>query len=352
MKVPYNYVSSILRAFKSMDIDYLKNNLNEAYSYQSAPKSVFLDEIESIFSSHYTSGDTELLILSGACASEFYNNCCKKGYRFIGNVSRNYFDLVFEIDGDDIKDIFNCAEFKTEEDSGKLGVCAYIDINNDDLITFEKNTEYWNRLNRALDAFDELICDPPRVVSLEDCSYWIQKHSFLNKSIGGEEIFAPQMKWSKFINLYREIKDWCDFIHTDLNLIRDANATYKNNFSEDELIAWIIQYEALFERVPGCLQNSIKKKGEYYATALPTPLFVNGEEFEVVAKFASTFFVNHCDLMEKYRIHSIKETNDVYSKLGFHNEVKNLSSLKYHLKARGNMKVLGIDLSLFPDQVE
>lgn len=330
-----------------MDIDYLKKHLKQEYSYQDAPKDIFLVEVASIFEAHHNSGDTELLIYKGSCASEFCGNCSKKGYRLIGNVSRNYFDLIFQIEEDDIKDIFSCSEFKTDDDSGELATYAGVDIDEDDRIHFNKTPEYWNKLNRAIEAYDELICEPPRIVTLEDCNYWINKYSFLNESIGGQNMFSPQMKWTKFSNLYAEIKEWCDFMNVDLDLMREAIEKFRIDFTESDLIAWVIEYEELFERVPGRLKYYLKKYDGYYETDLITPLFVKGKEFSSLADFSPKFFEHHSNLMEKYRAFTHIEETDIHRKFGFHNDVENLSTLEYHLKTREILKTLGIELPLF-----
>lgn len=128
------YIESTLRYFTSMDIDNLRLHLKDEYTYQETSKEIFLNEVEQIFEAHKDSGDTELIVYEGACTgSKICDNCGKKGYRFVGNNSKNYMDLIFEIEGDDIKNIFDCMNFKTDVDIENLGLKADIDVNSYDL---------------------------------------------------------------------------------------------------------------------------------------------------------------------------------------------------------------------------
>lgn len=124
-----------------MDIAKLRLHLKDEYTYDDTTKKIFLNEIEEVFEAHKNSGDTELHIYEGACAgSMICDNCGKKGYRFVGNHSKNYMDLVFEIEGDDIKYIYDCMNFKTDVHIEDLGIKADIDVNlenqNTDIIPF------------------------------------------------------------------------------------------------------------------------------------------------------------------------------------------------------------------------
>jgi len=99
-----SYIQTILNAFVSMDIDTLRLYLKDEYSYEDTTKEIFLAEIERIFKRRKNAGDTKLIIYEGKCKDD---NCDKRGYRFVGNRSRNYIDLVFVTKKDDIINIFS-----------------------------------------------------------------------------------------------------------------------------------------------------------------------------------------------------------------------------------------------------
>ena len=96
-----SYIQRILSYFTSMDISRLQLHLKNEYTYQDTTKEDFLYEIEVNFELHKNWGDTELLIYKGACAGKICINCGMKGYRFVGNHSKNYMDLLFEIEDEE-----------------------------------------------------------------------------------------------------------------------------------------------------------------------------------------------------------------------------------------------------------
>ncbi len=334
-----------------MDIHYLRTHLKEEYTYQDAPKNIFLDEIEAIFNSHTYSGDTELMLFQGSCTNNFCDNCGQKGYRFVGNRSRNYFDLIFEIEGDDIKDLLSCSGFETEEKVEDLEVCADIHINEDDLVTFVKTPEYLNKLTQALDAFNELITTPIRVLSIQDCTYWVKRHTFLYEAIDGDNLFAPQMKWSKFGTLYSEVKAWCDFVFTDLEVIKRANIELKHTKGEEEILEWIIQFEGLFERVPYNFRFSLKKEGDFYTIDLSDQFLLKGEEFDETFEFIEKYFEHQDDLLKKYSAFTSEELGEIFNKYESEDDI-NFSSLKFHLDRRAEAKALGMEIPLYLNKIK
>jgi hypothetical protein len=115
-----------------MDIGRLRYFLKYEYTYEDTTQKIFLDEMERIFDSFRNTGDTELLLYNGACVGKTCENCGMNGYRFVGNISKNYLDLIFEIEGNDIKDIFECVQFETDVDIERLGIKADIDVDLDE----------------------------------------------------------------------------------------------------------------------------------------------------------------------------------------------------------------------------
>lgn len=346
MKETETYVDSILSGFQKMDIDYLRKNLKDDHCYQEAPKEIFLNEVEDIFKAHRTSGDNELYVFKGACQGEKCANCGKSGIRFMGNKSHNYFDLIFQIEEDDIKDIFTCSEFETEEYSGKLGIQASIYINEDDRVSFVKTAEYLSKLNNALSAFDELICKPTRIVTFEDCTYWVSKYAFLYESLGGRDIFAFPMKWSKFLNLYYVINEWSEFLNNSFRLIKNAVSELKEVSTEEETISWVIKYEDLFEKIPFDLKFGTTKDNGFFRTDSKFEMLLTGEVFDGLFMFIDQFFEHQNTLLEKFGSYTDEEAREIFNKYGSEDGV-NLSSIKYHLERRAEAKLLGFEIPFY-----
>jgi hypothetical protein len=95
------YLQAILSAYAELDIEKLRFHLKDEYSYEDTSKDIFLEKMEKIFKQHKHLEDTELLMFRGKCGSDECENCGKGGYRFVGNHSKNYLDLLFmEEEGD------------------------------------------------------------------------------------------------------------------------------------------------------------------------------------------------------------------------------------------------------------
>lgn len=234
-----NYFQSILNFFTTMDIDKLRLYLKDEYTYEDTTKEIFLNEIEEIFETHNNSGDTELLIFKGACAGKKCPNCGLKGYRFVGNHSKNYMDLLFEIEGDDIKDIFECSYFKPDVEIEGLETKEHIYINEDDQVTFNRTPDYWAKVYSASTALSEIITKPPRRMDFDELNYWVDKHSVTDEVIGSYSIFKPRVRWTQFSKLYTDLKGIRTYISDYMNEIVQANSIIKQINTEQELIDWI-----------------------------------------------------------------------------------------------------------------
>jgi hypothetical protein len=76
------------------------------------------------FKSH---GDTFLNAVEGRCGDCYKE---KTGYLFIGNNSKRYMNLLFDLDKGEITDLFECSNFKTQFKFRHLTKRVYVDPNN------------------------------------------------------------------------------------------------------------------------------------------------------------------------------------------------------------------------------
>lgn len=343
------YLQSILSYFTSMDIANLRLYLKEEYSYQETTQEIFLNEIEEIFEAHKNSGDTELLIYKGACGSDgrVCENCGKKGYRFVGNHSKNYLDLLFETEGDDIKDIYYCERFKTEENISNLGSGAYISIDLDERVTFIKTPEYWAKVNSASAAYSEMITNPPRQLSFEELSYWVDKHAVLNGNIGNYDVFEPSMKWSPFSILYAGLRKIRSYIYKHLKDLIIANYLTNELKTEQDLIDWVLKYESIHEEASFDLMYSFVKDGENYRLNNRNPIIFKGEEFTETFSFIEYYQENNENFLKKYKIYTNEEESKLQGLKGPHKELNDIFSLRFHIERRKVLEEQGIHIPFY-----
>lgn len=341
------YLQTLLSCFSSMDIDKLRIILKDKYSYQDTTKEIFLNEIEAIFKAHKNSSDTELLILKGECGSNGCINCGIKGYRFVGNHSKNYTDLLFEKVGDEIIDICDCSEFKTEIVVDDLGSKASIYINLDDKVTFNKSSEYWDKVNFATSAYAEIISNPPQQLNFEGMCLWIDKHAFSNAIIGSYDAFDPQMKWTPFSILYSDLKKIKDYIDANLNDIRQANKVIPPISEEPSLIDWLLKYEEIYEQASFDIMYNLFKENDYYILDMPIPMQLKGDEFAQTLNFIESYQKHNEDILKKYSTYTIDEEIDLFNNQDYQNEKIDAFSLRFHIQNRKLLEELGFNIPFY-----
>jgi hypothetical protein len=101
---------AVLYFFQLMDISMLKLVLDDAHTYQDYEKKVFLKKLDYAFDDLLQAGNTYLNRYEGFCNSEECNFKCK-GYSFVGNVTNDYMDFIFDIRDQRVFDLYECSQF-------------------------------------------------------------------------------------------------------------------------------------------------------------------------------------------------------------------------------------------------
>lgn len=347
--VQNSYHKTILSYFQTMDIEKLRMYLKDEYTYQDTTKEIFLEKVQEVFESYKIAGDTELVFYPGKCGVEnnLCDNCGKSGYRFVGNNSGDYIDFIFEIEGNDIKDIYDCSRFKTDVDVKNLNEQRDIYIKLEDKVTFVKSPEYWVKVNAALLAYSEIITIPARMLDFEELSYWLEKHSITNQKIGDYDIFKPSMKWSPFSSLYAELKEIKNYILNHLNDFEIANSEHKNATNEEQYIQWILKFETLYKEAPFDLKYQFEKEEHYYIFQKRNPIYFHSEELTLAIYFLKSYQENETKLLSKYNTYTREEEVDAFNNDDAFNANADITSLKFHLQKRKAMAEIGITIPFY-----
>lgn len=346
-----NYTQTILGYFTSMDIAKLRLYLKDDCTYQDTSKEMFLKEVASIFDAHKNSGDTELLIYKGACGSQLCENCGKKGFRFVGNHSRNYTDLLFVTDGDDIKDIYSCEQFKTDAETDDLGTRAYIYINHDDRVSFIKTPEYWSKVHAAKAAYSEIITTPPTHLNFEEFNFWVTTHADLNARIGNYDLFNPSMRWTPFSSLYSDLMKIVSCESKYLNDFIEANYLTSQIETEQTLIEWLLKYEVIYEDAPLYLTYQFVKEDGSYKWNNGNPILFHGDIFLETFSFLEFYQTNYEELMQKYTTYTDAEESEYRSKQSVDKKRFDIFSLRFHLDRRQALEKSGVNIPLYLNQL-
>jgi len=248
------YLQLILDCFAAMDIEGLRLYLKEEHDYQNASKEVFLDKIEGIFEELQKSGDSSLKVYPGACRHSACNpDLSRTGYRFIGDISRNFFDLRFITEPKendqivDITEIFNCNYFLTNEDTGELGEHYEVFIFKDEEIDFPKTPEYSIYADRAIQAQMELSSGPNQSIDWEDALNWLFRHKVTYEYICENDDLVEVLSWTKFKFNYQDLGEVIEVFQmlAQFEILEFLSLNMGEN--EEKLMSGILKIEEILD---------------------------------------------------------------------------------------------------------
>lgn len=117
---------AVIYFLQRLDINMIKIILEDNRTYQNFKKPLFIKKLRNALDEFIQSGDTFLNLYNGVCNAKECNFNCK-GYSFVGNNSNNYFDLIIDIKDGVVHDIYECVNFKCENQKLIKKKCIEID---------------------------------------------------------------------------------------------------------------------------------------------------------------------------------------------------------------------------------
>lgn len=330
-----NKKESIIESFQKMDWDMLAVFLDNNKTYQNATKEVFLEKLNAAFSELKENGDTFLLPHKGFCNFDKCPNKGCKGYSFVGNMSNKHIDLIFDELEDNIKDIYHCNDFKTNDKTVKIKSLIGIDIMNDERADFKPSIDFLNKSQKCKLAYDELIQYQNTVIGKEVYLVWLEKFYLLKESLNLQAF--NYAGFDKFYWLYSRIEELKHYLQSDdfvKEALKEFQSIEKNN--EPKLLKWLAKYEKtgddlvmllyLFEEID--FENL-----EDNAYFIVDGLKIKTLDFKCLAKFRFLFDNHYWNMLEKYTTFTKEETTH---HMNANNKMSNyINSLSYHLEKRG-----------------
>jgi len=341
--------TSLVTAISEMNSKALELILEDDISYQDTTKEIFLNKVQTLFEAYKKAGDTELRSYPGTCNADctLCENYGKSGFRLVGNNSANYTDLIFELAGEDIKDIYHCSQLKTDQAIEDLANQFSIYVDADEKVTFKKTTEYWSKLNAAHEAMDEIVTTPPSWVDYETLCYWIVKNSVVNDHIGGDPIFGPTMKWTPFLLLFFELEHIGSFLKKNNVLLAKAMSEANEKITEVEQIGWLLYYLALYEEAPFEVVYGLLKKNMYYEIKGKNTIYFHGPEFKNAFDFFEFYKEHYYPLLEKYTTYKMLERAEAFNDQESQRNGIDITSLRFHLEKRKALEEIGITIPFY-----
>lgn len=330
-----------------MDIETLQHHLKEEFSYQDTTKEIFLSELDKLFNEYKNLGDTDFTVYKGKCSGEGCTGCGKNGFRFVGNVSRNYFSLLFITDDSEtVTDIYECNEFITDSNMENIEGSNWIYIYVDDRVNFNKTAEYWIKLNAALAAYDELVHDAKGILDFDIVDYWLEKHEFTAKRVGNPSE-EPGMKWQCFTNLYHQLMELRNYIRSYETLFEKAIKEYHIGVDEKGLMLWVLEYEPIYKKVPYGFNYLVQMNEDNYVVKNQNDLVFTGKCFCAVLCFINNYEKHHTELLNKFGTYTEGELAEVVCHEQYDYEANPAFSLKFHLERRIELVKLGTQIGFY-----
>jgi hypothetical protein len=104
---PRNQYEAVIYFIAHLDIEMVSSFLDDDKTYQDFPKYLFISKLIKAFEQFEKAGDKILSLHKGGCSG-----CSKgcRGFTFLGKQGE-YMDILFLINGEEIKDIYECSNF-------------------------------------------------------------------------------------------------------------------------------------------------------------------------------------------------------------------------------------------------
>lgn len=302
------YLQLILDCFASMDIEGLRLYLKDEYEYQNTSKDVFLNKIEEIFLKLKRSSDSSLLVFPGSCC---HLGCSpeltRSGFRFIGDISRGFFELRFivkEYEGDtdvDITEIFNCNYFVTNEETENLGERYEVFIFRDEELDFVSSPDHLIYTDQAIRAKEELATLDDHYIAWEYAVNWLFNNKQTYDYIYENNHYVKPLRWTEFDGLYWELSEVVEVFQKLAQFEVSEFLSLKIDRHEKEMISGILKVEEILDSSLLFFHQKIESDENGYYWKFGREFYLRGGLVTEVGKWMHTwFYPSQKLLVEKY----------------------------------------------------
>ncbi len=235
---------NIVRSIEQMDAELFEMLLNIGKTYQYVRKSVFVKKFDTVFNELIEGGDTLLKAYPGMCKSKDCGNRFCSGYRFVGNVSNKYFELIFKESKNEVDDIFQCYSLELDDIDLIKGERISFSFDAEDQEYFLLNTDFQDKKKRCLVAMEELNQYKDIELPLDVIVTWVRMQSVLYDSLS--DTFILLNTFNDFKWIYIRFK----FLIDIYNKASESKFAYDQYLSldlsnEKTLLRWLVDHEEL-----------------------------------------------------------------------------------------------------------
>lgn len=284
---------AFLKYLQRMDIGMLELILDDSIIYFGVPKKVFLEKLSYIF---------KQVILGGGKAPLRIKLHKKKTnvYYILLQVYSYAIKFIIEEKEGNIIEIYDNKIITCKEDIESLSQFALF-FGNDEKIDFTPSNDYVMNLYRCTNAYEELVNDKIQMLTSEDISYWVNKHTLLYEEV--KEAYLL-FKFNNFRHLFFSFEYLLEEIQ-NYNEVKTALKSFDDS-NETSFRQWLVEYYSLaYCKVLSFDINfsDIDEGRKAIKCRSFSNIYFKGDDFFAIIKF-NELYRKHLDIYESAYLES------------------------------------------------
>lgn len=285
-----------------MDSELFEMLLNVGKTYQYVRKSVFVNKINDVFNELIEGGDTMLNSYPGICKSNDCNNRFCSGYRFVGNVSNKYFELIFKESRNEVDDIFQCFGLELDNPEVEKGerISYRIDAEYQDY--FLLNSDFQEKKKVYLVAMEELNHYKDIEMPFEVLESWVSRYISFYDSLSNVSILLNT--FDNFKSIFIRFKFLVDIFSRNI----EAKLAFERYLlldldNEKAILRWLVDHEELGAELYDFTFFDMLKSSDGNIESLRLRDFkIDIEGFRSIIKFYFAFQEHIHEMKDKYYV--------------------------------------------------
>ena len=223
---------AFLKYLQRMDIEMLEIILDDSIIYFGASKKVFLEKLSYIFNQVKLGGGKGYLRIKQHKKQTDTYYLVLQIFRYANKF------IIEEKEGNIIK-IYG-TKIKTSKDDIENLSPLEIFFGDDEKIEFKPSNEYVMKIYRCTNAYEELVNDKIQILTREDISQWLKKHTLLYEEVKEEYLL---FKYNDFRSLFFMF----DYLLEELQNYNEVKMALKSftDSNVNSLHQWLVDYNRL-----------------------------------------------------------------------------------------------------------
>lgn len=238
-------IEKIKECFHQMDLEGLNNELEEFDTLFQTNNKIFVSLMEDLFNQLKEYGETYLHVFPGEGINLKGED--KPAFRFIGNNSKSYIDIIIAYTKHDTIEFEICEDIKTELIFSQLGERITLFVDEDEKLPFYQDKQLIKDFKEGELAIKELKIIQEEVNDLSVYLDWIEKY----KPLFVRNLYFDQdglSKFQDFFGTFLGLRSLSYFTYEGLTtLARLGYAEFQNVDTSKmvDILKWLCRYEKL-----------------------------------------------------------------------------------------------------------